>query len=199
MAMWAPVLTSACWTIFASKNRLNVCVRTITRPTITNNNTKVGIVMSAMRMAFFLFIAVTSASALERLPQRHEPLRGLYAWRRVQVMSNVDAQGAYGRVIPKPETNGAGVIAYELMEANLAVHVAAVIEEHAAQAALQRNRKAGLGIHDGGHVPADGNADERARRSVAWIAAYSDRPLGSGAVDRKSAERIAATGEKALA
>src|ERR1700738_4175343 len=161
--MWAPVLRSACWTIFASKNRLNVCVRTITRAATTTNNTNVGIVMRAMRMVFFRFIAVTSTSALERLPQRHEPLRGLYAWRRVQVMPYVDAQGAYGRVIPKPETNGVGVIAYELMEANLAVHVAAVIEEHAAQAALQRNGKAGLGIHDREHVPADGHADERAR------------------------------------
>src|ERR1700739_4584998 len=161
--MWAPVLCSACWTILASRNRLNVCVRTITRAARASNSGNVAMVMSVVRIAFFLFIAMTSASALERLPQCHEPLRGLHAGRRVQVMSDVDSQRPYRRAIPKTETNGVGVIADKLMKVDVAVHVAAVIKDHATKAALQRNGKARFGIHYGEHVPANGDADDRTR------------------------------------
>src|ERR1700730_1390264 len=195
--MCAPVLSSAFCTICASKNWLNLCVRTITTAAMTSNSSNPGMPISTARKVFFLFMQ--TCFLLERLPQRYEILRGFHARRGIQVVTDVNPHGANWCVIPKAETDRVGVVADKLLEINTAVNVAAVIKNHAAQAALQRNRKARFGIHYGEHVAPDWHANQRASGRIAWIAAHGHRPLRSRSVDGETAERVAAAGEKTLA
>src|SRR5258705_2717811 len=117
-----------------------------------------------------------SIPALERLSQRHKILGRFHARRRVEVVANVDAKRAHRSAVAEAKTDRVCVIARELVEINVAVDVAAVVKNDAAQTAFQWNGKAHFRIHDGEHMSADRHADQRAGGSIGGVTAKNKPP-----------------------
>src|SRR5258705_4905252 len=118
-----------------------------------------------------------SIPALERLSQRHKILGRFHARRRVEVVANVDAKRAHRSAVAEAKTDRVCVIARELVEINVAVDVAAVVKNDAAQTAFQRNGKAHFRIHDGEHMSADRDANQRTGGSIGGGNANKKTPL----------------------
>ena len=72
-------------------------------------------------------------AALERLSQRDKELCGLDAWRRVEIMSDIDSDRAYRGRVTKPTTNTVGVLPKEIVEPDAIVNIAAVVENYSSQ------------------------------------------------------------------
>src|SRR5256885_871986 len=84
------------------------------------------------------------------------------------------------------------------MEIDVAVDVAPIIENYAAETALQRNRKSRLRVHDRQHLPANRHANQAARGSISRITAHRYRPLRTRSIHRETAQRIRSAGKKTL-
>src|ERR1700752_2312206 len=87
-------------------------------------------------------------SASERLPQSHEVLRRLEARSGVEIPPYVETHGTHGRVVSEPESNRVRVVVQEFAEIDRSVYVTAVIEDHAPEPFLDRNRKPSFGVED---------------------------------------------------
>src|SRR5882724_8963355 len=114
-------------------------------------------------------------------------------------MANVDAERAHRSAVAEAKTDRVCVITRELVEINVAVDVAAIVKNDAAQTAFQWNGEAYFRIHDGEHMSADRHANQRTGGSIGGITANSNRPLRARAVYGESAQRIGASGEESLA
>src|SRR5579863_7689213 len=92
--------------------------------------------------------------SLKRLPERHKILRRLHPGNWIQVSTKIDSNRTNLRVIPKTEANVVRVIAEELIRADRAVDVTAVVEDNAAEIVDQLNREARFGVEDCEHTAA---------------------------------------------
>src|SRR6202022_2517008 len=81
---------------------------------------------------------------------------------------------------------------------DVAVDIAAVIKNHAAQSLFQRNRETNLRIQYREHVTADWNADQGACRGIRWVRANQDGALRTRTVNWESTKRIGTAREEAF-
>ncbi len=93
-----------------------------------------------------------------------------------------------------------------MAESDVAIHVAAVIKDRAAQVPIdgrgevERNGKSALGIQNEELMPAGGSRDlRRARRGIIDFRAQSSHLLRSGAIQRKAAQAIGPAGKESFA
>src|ERR1700733_15202155 len=120
---------------------------------------------------------------LKRLPESHKVLRRLHPGDGIQVAADVDSNRPHFREISKSETNVICVVARELTQADRAVRVTTIVENHAAKVVDELDRKASFRIDDRQHAAAVGDTDQRARRRIIWIGANGHRTLRTGAID----------------
>src|SRR5256885_1868601 len=83
------------------------------------------------------------------------------------------------------------------MEIDVAVDVAPIIENYAAETALQRNRKSRLRVHNRQHLPANRHANQAARGSISRITAHRYRPRGTRSIHGETRNRTPPPRKKA--
>src|SRR5438270_6964095 len=116
--------------------------------------------------------------------------------RSIQVVTEVHADWAYRSGVAESQSNGIGVLT---VKTDITKDVPAVIEGNYPESLLQRHRNAELGVDQEQLIAANPDRDLRARARTVGIAASRNHALWARAIQRESAQSIAATAEELLA
>src|ERR1039458_215664 len=100
-----------------------------------------------------------STEGSKGLTQGDEQLRGLESGNRIQVSAHINSYRADGSLVAQTHAHGVAVIAEEMAESNITIHVTTIIEQHPSQALVDRQGKAALGVNNEELAPAAGSRD----------------------------------------
>ena len=99
---------------------------------------------------------------LECLADADEVLRRFHAGNGIEIMSEIDANGADRSGIAQANANVVGIERSEVVKADGGKYIAAVIEGNDAKTFLDRQRDARFGVDDELLIATAGNVDLRA-------------------------------------